>query len=82
MPHVVYVINCDTGNYYIGYTSDLEKRLKQHNDGLSKWTKRYKNWKVIYQEEYKTRTEALKREGFLKKQKGGDVFKKIISPGP
>ena len=78
MPHTVYVAKCDEGKYYIGYTECLDKRLSQHNQGLSKWTSHYKNWKVIYKEEYATRTEALRREKFLKKQKGGDVFKRII----
>ncbi len=82
MPHTVYVITCRQGKYYIGYTEDLRKRLGQHNEGLSKWTKRYDDWKVVYKEEYATRTEALKREKYLKRQKCGNTFRKIILSDP
>jgi putative endonuclease len=77
--HTVYIIQCDEGKYYIGSTSDLSVRLKQHNNGESRWTSRFKNWKLVYREEFINKSEALKREKFLKKMKGGDVFKKIIN---
>ena len=76
--HIVYILKSETGRYYIGYSSDFEKRLKKHNTGLSYWTSRCKSWTVIRKEEYPTRTEALKREKYPKRLKGGDKFKKII----
>jgi putative endonuclease len=78
MIHTVYILKSETGRYYIGYSSDFEKRLEKHRSGLSYWTSRYKSWMVIRKEEYPTRTEALKRERYLKRLKGGDKFKKII----
>jgi putative endonuclease len=63
MKYYVYVIQSEEEYRYTGVTKDLDLRLKQHNDKkLSFWTKRGTNWKLIYQEEYKTKTEALKRE--------------------
>jgi putative endonuclease len=53
----------------------------QHNDGQSRWTSKYNNWQLIYQETFISKAEALRREKFLKKMKGGDVFKKIINAG-
>ncbi|MFA3783790.1 GIY-YIG nuclease family protein [Melioribacteraceae bacterium 4301-Me] len=38
------------GTYYKGSTSDLEKRLKFHNAGKSKYTKKYRPWKLHYYE--------------------------------
>jgi putative endonuclease len=78
MEHIVYILKSEKGRYYIGYSSDFDKRLEKHNTGLSYWTSREKNWTVIHKEEYPTRTEALKRERYLKKLKGGNEFKRII----
>ncbi len=76
--YYVYVIKCDAGRHYIGLTENIDKRLAQHNNGISKWTSRYKNWRLIYQEEFATLSEARKRENFIKRQKGGKGFFKII----
>ncbi len=77
--YTVYVIQCDEGRYYIGSTNSLNRRLEEHNSGKSKWTSRFKNWKLVYKEEFENKTEGLKRERFLKEMKGGDIFKKIIN---
>ena len=61
-------------------TEDLEFRLKQHNNKtLSQWTKRGNNWKLAYKEEYISKSEALKREKWLKTGAGKDFLKRIIS---
>ena len=75
----VYVIKSENSDKtYIGQTSDLEKRLRQHNDlgnNFSKYTKRNKGpWKLIYKEEVSTRSEALRREKFLKSGKGRELI--------
>jgi len=55
---------------YVGFTSDLLKRLSQHNQGKSTFTKNGIPWLIIYSEEYKTETEARHREKFLKSGAG------------
>ncbi len=61
-------------------TEDLDLRLKQHNDkALSFWTKRGTNWKLIYKEEYESKTEALKREKWLKTGVGMDYLKRVLN---
>lgn len=48
-----YVYILESQNYqelYIGYTDDLRKRIKEHNQGLNKSTKPYLPWKLIYYE--------------------------------
>jgi len=54
------------GTYYYDSTSDFAKRLKYHNSGKSRYTKRKMPWIVYYKEEFETKTEAIQREMFLK----------------
>ncbi|OGU82938.1 MAG: hypothetical protein A2315_00775 [Ignavibacteria bacterium RIFOXYB2_FULL_35_12] len=51
---------------YVGFTSNLLKRLSQHNQGKSTFTKNGTPWALIYSEEFKTEPEARQREKFLK----------------
>ncbi|NOR76241.1 MAG: GIY-YIG nuclease family protein [Draconibacterium sp.] len=56
---------------YVGYSSDVKKRLAAHNDERNTgWTKKYQSWEIIYQEEFSSKTEALKREKQLKSSRG------------
>jgi putative endonuclease len=52
--------------YYIGVTSDLEKRIEEHNAGKTKSTRPYLPWKIIYSECFSDKKEAYKREWHLK----------------
>lgn len=51
---------------YIGYTEDLKKRLKLHNQGGVDSTKLGKPWELIYYEAYKIKEDATHREKMLK----------------
>ena len=51
---------------YIGSTSDLTKRIKEHNSGKSKFTKGGIPWELVYKEDLKTNSEAKKRELYFK----------------
>jgi len=66
---------------YIGQSSNLEKRFWEHNNGLSKYTKRYIPWEIIYKETFESRTEAMKREKELKTQKGREFVWELINGG-
>ena len=55
---------------YVGSTGDVEKRLSEHNRGCNKFTKGGIHWIKIYEEEYTTKTEAVRREKFLKSGQG------------
>jgi len=49
----VYILQSNKNNkYYIGYSSNLDKRIKQHNQGLNTSTKGGVPWKIIYTEDY------------------------------
>ncbi len=66
-----YVLFSESFNQiYIGQTSNLDERLASHNSGLSKSTKRYLPWKIIYFEEFSTRSQSMKREKELKSSAG------------
>jgi len=64
--------------HYIGQTLNIDKRLEKHNSGQVKSTKSFCPWKLIYTENYKTRSEACKREIEIKKYKSGIKFKKLL----
>ena len=76
----VYLLYSDTfDKTYVGYTSDLEARLKSHNElGKKDWAIRYRPWTLIYSEEFETKTEAMAREKFFKTGVGRARFLEIL----
>ncbi len=56
--------------FYIGVTKDIEKRIRQHNKGFSRSTKPYLPWILIHIEKFHKKTDAYKREYYLKHPKG------------
>ena len=66
----VYLIvtnNSDRLISYVGYTNNLSKRIKLHNNSKGAKFTKGRNWKLIYYKKYKTKNEALKEEYKLKK---------------
>ena len=71
----VYVIRSVHRNYtYVGLSSQLEERLKQHNRGYNRTTKPYAPFKLIWKEPYETRIEAREREKYLKSGIGRGIY--------
>jgi len=66
---------------YVGYTSDLTKRLHEHNQGDSKFTKSGIPWKLIYSEELASKSDAIKREAFLKSGVGRKWLDEHVKKG-
>jgi putative endonuclease len=67
MPYYVYVILCQNGSFYTGYTKDLDARMKLHMNGKgARYTRMHKPKKLVYTEEFNTRTEAMKKERQVK----------------
>jgi putative endonuclease len=78
----VYVLYSDGfDKYYVGLSENVDKRLKEHNEGQNKSTKPYIPWRVVHLEEYKTRNEARTREKYLKSASGRRWRKKNINLG-
>ena len=67
MPYHVYMLKCSDQSYYIGMTSDIEKRLDAHNSGRgSSWTAKRRPVQLVFKEQHETKSKALKREQQLK----------------
>ncbi len=67
--------------YYIGSTSNLTNRVREHNFGNTHYTKLKRPWVLLYSEEYPTRGAAVLREKQLKRIKNRMVLEKIIGEG-
>ena len=80
MNYVVYIIKHDpSGKFYIGQTEDIDKRLKEHNEGKSGFTgKLGGSWTIVYKEYLPNRSDAIKRELFLKKQRNRSFYLHLI----
>jgi putative endonuclease len=65
--------------YYVGFTEDLEWRLERHNSGWGKFSSKGIPWKLVYSEEYKTKSEAMKREYEIKRWKSRKLIEELIS---
>ena len=77
--YYLYILKSVKDNkYYIGSTSNIEKRMEYHNKGYSKATKYRRPLKLVYCESYDTKTEALKREILIKKYKSSKYIKYLI----
>ena len=71
-PNYVYLIaTCDQGaaRSYVGWTTDLEKRLAAHNAGAGAKSTRGRQWRLVHSEVFNTRGEAMAREYELKKDR-------------
>ncbi|MBD3388412.1 MAG: GIY-YIG nuclease family protein [Candidatus Altiarchaeales archaeon] len=70
--YYVYLLECSDGSYYCGQTNNLQKRLRQHNEGEGgRYTRTRTPVRLVYTEQHKTRKEALKREAKIKKMTRG-----------
>jgi putative endonuclease len=66
--HVVYIVECQDGTYYTGYTTDVERRVEEHNAGTgARYTRGRTPVEVVYTETYETRSAAMSREYAIKK---------------
>ncbi|RZL36094.1 MAG: GIY-YIG nuclease family protein [Pedobacter sp.] len=75
-----YILYSEIRNkYYIGSTSDLESRLAQHNTNHKGFTGKTGDWKVLYQEEFLLKKQALEREKQIKSWKSKVAIEKLIS---
>ncbi len=63
------------GRWYTGSTNDLRKRLKQHNDNQSTYTKNKGPWKIIYYETCINKKDGESREKYLKSGMGKRYLK-------
>ena len=72
MKHFVYLIISLSNKRlisYVGYTNNIRNRLKSHNSSKGAKFTRGRKWKIIYKKSYNSKSEAMKKEYLLKKDK-------------
>ncbi|MFH0734985.1 MAG: GIY-YIG nuclease family protein [bacterium] len=74
--YIIYSKTLD--KYYIGSTENIEDRLVRHNRGSSKYTSKAKDWILVYTEKFDTKSEAIKREYEIKRQKSRKYIEKLL----
>ena len=75
----VYVIQSENDSWtYTGHTNDVKRRLHDHNRGKMKSTRHHGPFKLIYTEEFSSRSEAMIREKFLKSGKGRQIREALV----
>lgn len=77
----VYIPKSQDGKYYVGSTSDLDKRVKHHKGGFTHSTRRMKNPEVVLTQEYKTMADARSVERKIKRLKRKDYIEKMVQEG-
>jgi predicted GIY-YIG superfamily endonuclease len=70
----VYVLQNPQGQFYIGLSDDVTKRLTQHNSKVSTWTRYRGPWQLVWTSQSQSLSMACKLEKILKRQKGGNGF--------
>ena len=65
--HYVYILKCNDNTYYTGYTKDIKKRVKIHNEGKgAKYTRGRGPHQLVYTQSFETKGEALRNEYKIK----------------
>ena len=81
--YFVYVLMSEKDKrLYTGYTNCLERRLKQHSEGLVKSTKNRRPLKLAYKEEFNDKKQAMEREDFFKSGRGRSQLKELMARYP
>ena len=60
-------VSCKNRKTYVGYTINLEKRLKSHNNSSGAKFTKGNTWKIIYKKKFNVKKDAMKYEYYLKK---------------
>jgi putative endonuclease len=79
MKHYTYVLKTlKDGRVYKGMSSDVERRVKEHNSGQTKSTKGFIPWILVLKEEHASLEEAREREKYLKSGVGREYIKSLV----
>ena len=76
---VTYILECNNGDFYIGSTDDLNRRIEEHNKGENKSTKHKRPLKIIFTKSFDSLKEARSFEFFIKKQRNKNFYNKLIN---
>ena len=79
MPHTYILFSEKLNKYYIGSTSDINRRIEDHNRGKEKFTRTRTPWQIVYSEQFEILADARKRELQIKKQKSRKYIERLIA---
>ncbi len=75
----VYILrSASTNRLYVGQTSDLERRLIEHQTGVARYTRGRGPWVLVLAEQFDNRADAMRRERFLKSGQGRETLKSLL----
>ena len=77
--HWVYILQGKDKKHYIGCTSNLSKRIRQHNQGQNKSTSLNRPWQLVVYRVFEDQKQAYRCEKLVKSYKGGNAFIRIIN---
>ncbi|PWU23562.1 hypothetical protein C5B42_02500 [Candidatus Cerribacteria bacterium 'Amazon FNV 2010 28 9'] len=79
--YYVYILQSSkSGILYYGYTTDLKRRLKEHNDGKSKFTSGHRPWKLVQYSAFVDEQKAKDFELYLKSGSGkAFIYKRLVN---
>jgi putative endonuclease len=78
MNFFVYILQSDSGRYYIRSTNDIDRRLRQHLSGHTPTTMRMTGLKMVFKQEFESLTIARRVEKKIKSWKRKDFIDKIV----
>ena len=74
----VYILECADGTFYTGWTTDLKRRIDEHNSGRgAKYTRGRRPVRLVHSEEYDTDSAAMRREKAIQKMTRREKLKLI-----
>lgn len=81
MKYYCYILRCKDQTLYTGYTTDIKRRLLEHNqsDKGAKYTKTRRPCVLVYSEAFDTKSEAMKREYYIKHKMSKAEKEELIS---
>ena len=79
MWYLYILINLKRNKTYVGVTDNIDRRVKSHNLGKSKYTSRFRPWKLLYSEQIESYNAARKRERYFKSGAGRKKIKQLIN---
>ena len=79
MAYFIYILQSQQDrSYYVGHTSNLEERLLRHNQGRSAYTRSKCPWKLVYQEAFDSKAEAMRREREIKEKRSRGYIDQLV----
>jgi putative endonuclease len=79
MAHSVYILQSEqNGRYYVGRSQNPEARVEHHNTTSTGFTARYRPWRLVFQQEFDTKAEAIEAEQLIKGWKSRKMTRYVV----